>query len=410
MSKVLYLECKMGAAGDMLMAALSELVDQDEFIKEMNALGLEGITIEKEKTKKQGVSGTHMHVSINGVEEDEHNHHHDHEHDEEHNHEHHHHHDHHHTSLKNIEDIIGGLNTNEKVKSDAIAVYKELAKAESTVHDTTVEEIHFHEVGNKDAIADIVGVSLLMNKLDVDSIIVSPVAVGNGFVKCAHGTLPVPAPATALLLEGIPSYAGDIDGELCTPTGAALLKYFASSFSSMPVMKVNKIGYGLGKKDFAKANMIRAFIGETNENKEVIELVCSIDDQTGEEIGYAINELFAYGALEVYTQAAQMKKHRPGTVLTCMCKEEDKDRMLELMFKHLTTIGIREYTCRRYSLDRKIDTIKVEDEEVRIKRSTGYNTEREKIEYDDLERIAKVKNISIKEARELVEREINKKV
>lgn len=402
MTKVLYLECKMGAAGDMLMAALSELVDQETFISEMNKLGLDKVNLKCEKTKKQGITGSHMHVLIDGEEEGEHHHHHD---DHDHDHEHHHH-DHHHTSYKDIEDIIGNLNISDSVKKNSLEVYKLIAEAESKVHDTTVEEIHFHEVGNLDAIMDIVGVSLLIEKLNVDMIIASPVAVGNGFVKCAHGTLPVPAPATALILEGIPSYAGDIEGELCTPTGAALLKYYVTSFGNMPVMKIEKIGYGLGKKDFPKANMIRAFIGETNEDKEVVELVCSVDDQSAEEIGFAINELFASGALEVYTTPIQMKKSRPGTLVTCMCKAEDKENMLKVMFKNLSTIGIREYTCQRYSLDRELTTVQSSLGEVRIKKSSGYGTKKEKMEYDDLEKIAKENDLSIKEVKKIIEEEI----
>ena len=413
MTKVLYLECKMGAAGDMLMAALSELVDQETFVSEMNKLGLDKVNLKCEKTKKQGITGTYMHVLIDGEEEGDHHHHDHHDHDHEHTHHHHHdahdhehHHDHHHTSYKDIEDIIGSLNVSDNVKKNSLEVYKLIAEAESKVHDTTVEEIHFHEVGNLDAVMDIVGVSLLIEKLNVDMIIASPVAVGNGFVKCAHGTLPVPAPATALILEGIPSYAGDIEGELCTPTGAALLKHYVTSFENMPVMKTEKIGYGLGKKDFSKANMIRAFIGETNEDKEVVELVCSIDDQSAEEIGFAINELFTSGALEVYTTPIQMKKSRPGTLVTCMCKAEDKENMLKVMFKNLSTIGIREYTCQRYSLDREFTTVQSSLGEVRIKKSSGYGTKKEKMEYDDLEKIAKEKDLSIKEVKKIIEEEI----
>ena len=408
MTRILYLECKMGAAGDMIMAALSELVDQEAFVEEINNIGLEGVKVEYKKGKKQGITGTEMHVLINGEEEGD-IHHHEHEHHH-HDHEHNHHHEdeeyHHHTSIKNITDIINGLNISKTIKENALAVYHLLAQAESIVHDSDVQEIHFHEVGNLDAIMDIVGVAILIDKLNVDTIIASPIAMGNGFVKCAHGILPVPAPATALLLEGIPSYNSDIESELCTPTGAALLKHYVSSFTNMPIMKIEKIGYGLGKKDFSKANIIRAYLGETQVDEEIVELVCSIDDQSGEEIGFAINELFNHGALEVYTTPIQMKKNRPGTVITCMCKANDKDKMMELMFKHLSTIGIREYNCLRHSLERVIDTVDTKEGTVRIKRSSGYNTSKAKLEYDDLERIAREKNISIKEARKIIEKEL----
>lgn len=274
--KTLYLDCGMGAAGDMLTAALFELLDDSEkeaFLQELNNIGIEDVTFEAEKSVKCGIVGTHMKVMVGDVEEEthdhehyhdhEHEHHHDHEHDHHHDHDHEHHHAHHHSSMKDIEDIINALKVSDRVKADAIAVYKLIAEAESNAHGVEVSEIHFHEVGTKDAVADVTAVCMLIEKLGIERVEASNVHVGSGHVHCAHGVLPVPAPATAYILRDVPIYGGGIKGELCTPTGAALLKHFSKSFGDMPAMTVTGIGYGMGKKDFSAANCVRAMLGET---------------------------------------------------------------------------------------------------------------------------------------------------
>jgi len=277
--KTLYIECAMGAAGDMLAAALLELLpDRAAFLEKMNGLGIPGVTVSGEKGVKCGVSGTHFSVRVAGVEEDENLHSH--------------HHDHVHGSMEGIEEIVNRLPIPSMVKLDVLAVYNLIAEAESRVHGVSVQQIHFHEVGTMDAVADITAVCLLMREIRPDQVIVSPVSVGSGTVRCAHGILPVPAPATALLLEGMPIQAGNVQGELCTPTGAALLKYFADDFGSLPVMRVQKTGYGMGKKDFPQANCLRVMLGETSDQTDAIaELKCNIDDMTGEEIGFAMEQL-----------------------------------------------------------------------------------------------------------------------
>ena len=301
--KILYIDCGMGAAGDMLAAALLELhPDADEFIKRMNDFCLPGVSILKEKKVKCGITGTHISVMINGSEEDEviNGYHHHHHHDEK---------EHHHTKMHEIKHIVKELDIPENVKEDIFSVYGLIAEAESHVHGKPVEEVHFHEVGSMDAIADITAVCLLMNELDPDEVIVSPIHVGSGSVRCAHGVLPVPAPATAFILKDIPIYGGEIDGELCTPTGAALLRHFADKFDSMPVMIPKNIGYGAGKKDFERANVVRAIIDESGEKEDsVVELICNIDDMTAEEIGFAVNSILEAGAKDVYTIPIGMKK------------------------------------------------------------------------------------------------------
>ena len=253
--KTLYFDCSMGAAGDMLAAALLELFDDPRaVIDRLNAVGIPGVRYTAEPSVKCGVTGTRVRVTVDGGEEDEHLHEH------ERNHEHGHH--HHHSGIADIEHIVRGhLDLPDAVKKDVLEVFGLLAEAESHVHGVPVPEIHFHEVGTMDAVADIAAVCLMMRELAPDVVAASPVHVGSGQVKCAHGILPVPAPATARILRGVPIYGGAVEGELCTPTGAALLKYFVSRFGGMPLMRTDAVGYGMGQKDFPAANCVRAMLG-----------------------------------------------------------------------------------------------------------------------------------------------------
>ena len=414
--KTLYLECAMGAAGDMLTAALLELVeDRQAFIDKMNSLGLPGVTVAAEPAVKCGITGTHMKVTVNGKEEEsadeaehhhEHGHEHDHHHDHEHGHDHGHHHEHHHSSMADIQSLIDSLPVSGRVKADAKAVYGLIADAESQVHSRPVTEIHFHEVGTLDAVTDVVGVCLLMEMLSPEQVIASPVHTGSGHVHCAHGILPVPAPATALLLQGIPSYGGQVKGELCTPTGAALLKHFATRFGDRPAMVTRAIGYGMGKKDFEQANCVRAFLGETDGSLETVtKLECNLDDMTGEDIGFAMERLFAAGALDVYTQPIGMKKSRPGILLSVICRTEEADRMAETMMKHTTTLGIRRQDLTRYVLKRETETVSTTYGEIRVKHASGMGVERSMPEYEDLAAAAVSHNVPLSTVREALRKE-----
>ena len=395
--RTMYIDASMGAAGDMLTAALLDTMDQasrQAFVDRLNALGLPGIVYSLSKSEKCGITGSHMDVTFNGIEEgEEHHHHHEHEHGHEHG--------HHHSSMHDIEHIVcHHLNLPEKVKKDVMDVYNLIAQAESNVHGTTVDQIHFHEVGTMDAIADVTAVCMLFDVIDAKEVIVSPIHVGSGTVKCAHGVLPVPAPATAFILKGCPIYSQDIKGELCTPTGAALLKYFATSFGSMPVMTVSSIGYGMGKKDFERANCVRVMVGESEGSTDsILELECNVDDMTAEALGYAQEAILASGALDVFTTSVGMKKSRPGVLLSVLCRPEDKGRVVEAIFRHTSTIGIREKLCNRYVLSRGIRTVETKYGPVRIKESSGYGVERSKYEYDDLAAIARERGLSIEEVR-----------
>lgn len=428
--RILYLDCSMGAAGDMLTAALYELVeDKHAFMHKMQDLGLPGIEMKAVPSVKCGITGTHMQVFVHGKEEmsedvdvtlvkredhhsQEENHHDHHHHNYE---EHGHHHHHHGTGMHEIKHILSHLSVSEKVRNDVIAVYEQIANAECEVHGKSMEEIHFHEVGTMDAVTDVTAVCLLMEELQIDKVIASPIHVGSGQVKCAHGILPVPAPATAKILKDIPIYGGTIKGELCTPTGAALLKHFVTEFGPMPMMKMEQIGHGMGNKDFEAANCVTAYLGETsdikmnkgqddynrvNSNKDCIsELSCNIDDMTAEEIGFSMEELLKSGALDVFTTPIGMKKGRPATMLTCLCKSNQEEEMSILMLKCTNTIGVRVTKKERYVLDRQTISVETSFGTVRKKISKGYGITKEKWEYEDLAAIARKENLTLSEVK-----------
>ena len=389
--RTLYLDCGMGAAGDMLTAALLELLpDPDGFLAELNNLGIPGVVTTRQSAVKCGIAGTHVTVTVDGAEEGD---------------DHHGHHHHHHSHPADIEALVREqLHLPEQVRADVLAVFGLLAEAESHVHGVPVTDIHFHEVGTMDALADITAVCMLMRRIAPDRVAASPVHTGYGTVHCAHGILPVPAPATAWLLQGIPACGGEIEGELCTPTGAALLKYFVNDFGPMPVMKTRAIGYGMGKKDFPAANCIRAMLGEDDTPSDTVtELSCNVDDMTAEAVAFAVEKLLAGGARDVYTVPVGMKKGRPGTLIRVLCRREDTEAIVRLIFRHTTTIGIRAASLGRYVLERRIETVDTPYGPVRRKVSAGYGVERVKYEYDDLSRLADRQGISLEKARELAE-------
>ena len=383
--KTLYLQCQMGAAGDMLLAALLELLpDPAAFLETLNSLGLPGVRYAAEQTVRCGITGTHVTVTVHGQEEDEHLH------DDHH---------HAHTTLADIYRCIDHLSLPQAVRDNARAVYDRIARAESRVHGQPVETVHFHEVGAWDAVADVVGVCLVMDRLAPDQVLASPVHVGSGFVRCAHGLLPVPAPATALLLEGVPIYGGAVEGELCTPTGAALLTQFVSAFGDMPVMQVERTGYGMGTKKFDRANCIRAFWGNSRSlEEEIIQLSCNLDDMTGEDLGFAQALLLEAGALDVYTTAIGMKKSRPAVLLTCLCRPEEATHFADLMLRHTTTLGVRQTVCQRYTLPRTTTTVQTPYGPIRVKQAGG----KTKAEYDDLVRAAKISGKTLAELRRIL--------
>lgn len=382
----LYLDCAMGAAGDMLAAALADLLDDEAgFLKELNGMNIPGVSAELLPLSRRGIMGKSLHITVGGVAENEHS--------------------HHGQCMHDIESIVSSLNTTEDIKKNVLEIYDIIATAESRVHGVDVREVHFHEVGMLDAVADIAAVCLAMKKLSPDRVVASPVHVGSGQVKCAHGILPVLAPATAEILKGVPIYGGEIRGELCTPTGAALLKYFVSEFGNLPPLSVNDIGYGMGKREFDAVNCIRAIFGETNEDDDTVELRANIDDMTGEELSYVAEILRKESALDVWTENIGMKKSRPGVMLCVLCRACDSEKMSRIIFRHTTTIGVREIKCTRRTLTRHIEEVKTSLGTVRKKVSQGFGVTREKYEFSDLSRIAHENDMSISDVRKKLSEE-----
>ena len=440
----LYLECSMGASGDMLMAALYELLpDGEVFNEKMKRLGLTSVTLEYSKMTKCGITGTHITVKVGQTEEksedvytleptkpeenttasDESEPRSKYRHsqsqskgasagEDSHNGEYHmentqkkqtgsHPHPHYnsgfsgrHYGYDEILNLIRNLDLPDNVLEDALGVYIMLGKAEAAVHCVPLNKIHFHEIGSLDAVTDIVGCCLLINMLGVTDITVSAVHVGSGFVRCEHGVLPVPAPATAEILKGIPIYSGQIMGELCTPTGAALLKHFATRFGEMPPMTVTKIGYGMGTKEYEAANCLRAFLSEDPASEDVnrdmvCEISCNLDDMTPEAVGATFEVLLENGALDVYITPIIMKKNRPAVKLSCLCVEDMREKLARLIIEHTSTLGVRITMHRRNVLSRTIETVTTKYGDIRIKFALGFGVMKHKPEYDDVLAAAK---------------------
>ena len=309
--------------------------------------------------------------------------------------------------MADIEHLLSHLPLSERVRAHALAVYRLIAQAESHAHGQPLSQIHFHEVGSMDAVADVVGVCMLMERIGAQRILASAVHVGSGQVRCAHGVLPVPAPATAHILQGVPTYGGEIAGELCTPTGAALLRHFAQGFGPMPALCASAIGYGMGTKDFAAANCVRAFLGddgagEGGPNGEIALLCCNLDDMPGEDLGFAQQALLSEGALDVYTLPIGMKKSRPAVLLCCICEPSAADRLAAAILRHTSTFGVRKTLCQRYMLSRSFEQVSTPHGDVRIKTGQGYGVSKSKPEYEDIARIAREQGISLAEARALL--------
>lgn len=386
----------MGAAGDMLMGALYELLedgDKARFLDAMNYLGLPGVAVEAVPGSACGIAGTHMRVTVDGAEEHEpvhahnHGHHHGHTHGTEGH--------HHHAGPGHIARLIDGLPLPEAVRIHAKEVYNAIAQAEARAHGRPVEEVHFHEVGTLDAVADVAGVCYALHLLAPARIVASPIHVGSGTVRCAHGVMPVPAPATAALLTGLPVYGGAIQGELCTPTGAALLAHFSTAFGPMPMMAVEKVGYGMGTKEFEQANCVRAFLGACGAagRGEMTELVCTIDDMTPEALAFAAARLLEEGALDVYTTPGTMKKGRPGYVLTALCSGEREEALAREMLRHTTTNGLRVRRCGKYFLTPGTAQADTPWGPVRLKTAQGFGVTHVKPEFEDAAALARANQL-----------------
>lgn len=349
--RIAYFDCFSGASGDMILAAcLDAGLEVDALRADLAGLNLAGYTIEANKVRKQGFAATQVDVRVDPAAPKSHRH------------------------LRHVREIIEAAALPAGVGARAVAIFERLAMAEAAVHGTTIEKVHFHEVGAIDAIVDIVGASIALHRLGVERVECSPIPTGSGTVQCEHGTMPVPAPATAELLKGAPIAACEETGELTTPTGAAILTTLAERFGPMPAMRIGGIGIGAGRREGeTRANILRLMIGEaidgggSEEQDEVLVLEANLDDVPGEVIGHAYDRLFAAGALDVFTTPITMKKNRPATLLTVLASPAARDAIEQVLFAETTTFGVRAYAATRRKLARAVETVQTAAGAIRIK-------------------------------------------
>ena len=407
--KTLYFDCSSGISGNMVLGALTEIIGDEQYlIEELKKLNTDGYKIEISKKVKNGITGTYVDVIVDGKDEYGHEHHIN-EHHHEHEHEHHHHHEH--RNLNDINKIISESTLDEKTKELAKRIFTRVAKAESKVHDKPLEEVHFHEVGAIDSIVDIVGTAILINKINPDKIISSIVNDGYGFIECAHGKMSVPVPATSEIFanRGVKFRQIDIDTELVTPTGAAIIAELAEEFTTLPAMETKKIGWGAGYKDLDIPNILKVYYGEMQEkNENFVVMETNIDDCSGEVLGYTSEILFQNGALDVFFTPIFMKKNRPAYRLTVACKKEDMFRLQNIIFRETTTIGIRYRFEARTELGREIVEIDTKYGKLKAKKVVNNGEEYIYPEYESMKKLAKESNIPIKELYKIDELKIEK--
>ena len=375
--KICYLDCFSGVSGDMLLGALADAgADADELREGIGRLGLEGLELHFEKCKRSGIGGTNFTVQVE--------------------------HDHHHRSLSRIEEIIAGSELSERVKERSIRIFRRLGEVEAAIHQIPIEKVHFHEVGALDSITDIVGSCIAFDLLGVEKVYCSPLNLGSGTVEAAHGVMPVPAPATAALVQGIPTYSEGPAAELTTPTGAAIVTALADEFGTMPAMRIGSVGYGAGDREFKKRpNLLRAVIGEQSQAREATQIFvieANVDDMNPQVAGYVRERLLDTGALDATLVPVYMKKDRPGFMISVLAKPEDREKLSELLFTETTTLGIRMYPVERRVLERRLDPVETIYGEVRIKVASKNGTVRNFApEYEDCRRIALEKGVPFKE-------------
>ena len=417
--KVLYYDCFCGISGDMHIAAMLDLgVPQEYLLKEISKLKIDSeYEIKIQKTIKKGITGTRVDVILkNGhTSNDDHQHnHHSHTNIDEHSHTHHHHEDnehnmeHHHRGLKEIEEIINSSNLSDNVKKLSIKTFMKVAEAEAKVHGKDLYEVHFHEVGAVDSIIDIVASAITLDYLKVDKIVASSIQLGGGFVKCAHGIIPVPAPATVEILKGIPVKTGVVEFETTTPTGAAILAANVQEYTDKIEFQIDKIAYGLGHRELEIPNVLRVYLGtiqESEKKEEQYIIETNIDDMNPEFYEYIEEKLFSNGALDVYKTAIIMKKGRPAIKLSVLVSADKEEEILKIIFKETTSIGVRKYKVEKIMLDRDFSKKKTVYGEVTLKNSY-YKGEliKSKPEYEECKIIAKENSIPLKQVYEEIYR------
>jgi uncharacterized protein (TIGR00299 family) protein len=395
--RILYFDCFAGAAGDMILGAMLDAgLPFEALERALGSLAVEGWDVSADRVLKTGLTATKFRVH-----ERVHTHSHEHAHSHAHVHSHPHPHHHHH-SLKDIERAIGRSALSESARARASGMFRRLAEVEASIHGMPVDQVHLHEVGAIDSIIDIVGAAFGIEWFNADRIVASPLNVGGGMIKSAHGVFPVPAPATLRLLKDAPVYSTGIQTELLTPTGALILSEYASGFGPMPQMRVDRVGYGAGERDLAETpNVVRLVVGEAAGDAPVTRVVsieCEIDDMNPQIFGALMDRLYAAGALEVFYAPVQMKKNRPGTLMTIVATPELRPALIELVFRETTTIGVRYQEMARECLDREMVTVATSFGPVRFKVARrGQMLMNAQPEFDDLTRLAAEHHVPVKE-------------
>ena len=393
--KVLYFDCSSGISGNMTLGALLEIVGDDNYLlDEIKKLNIDGYKIEISKKVKNGITGTHVDVILEHQHEEHH-----------HGHEHHH---HEHRNLNDVYSVIDNSSIDEKSKELSKRIFLRVAKAESKVHNKPLEEVHFHEVGAIDSIIDIVGTAILINKINPDKIISSIVNDGHGFIECAHGTMSVPVPATSEIFanSNVKFRQIDIDTELVTPTGAAIIAELAEEFTTLPTMKTEKIGWGAGSKDLKIPNVLKVYYGDKDvqeQNEKIAVMETNIDDCSGEILGYTQEKLFQNGALDVFYTPIFMKKNRPACRLTVACKKEDMFKLQNIIFRETTTIGIRYRFESRTELGREFVEIDTKYGKIKAKKVINDGETYVYPEYSSMKELAQKNNIPLKQLYKLEE-------
>lgn len=399
--EILYLDCSSGISGNMTLGALLEIVGNEDYLpNELKKLNIDGYKIEISKKIKNGITGTYVDVIL----ENEHNHNHEHEHGHEHIHAHETHHEH--RNLNDVNTIIDNSGIDEKSKELAKRIFLRVAKAESKVHNKPIEEVHFHEVGAIDSIIDIVGTAILINKINPDKIVSSIVNDGYGFIECAHGKMSVPVPATSEIFanSNVKFRQIDIDTELVTPTGAAIIAELAEEFTTLPAMVTQKIGWGAGSKDLKIPNVLKVYYGKIEKvNEDFIVMETNIDDTSGEIFGYVSEKLFKNGALDVFFTPIFMKKNRPAYRLTVACRSEDLYKLQKIIFRETTTIGIRYRYEHRTELEREELEIDTKYDKLKVKKVKNNGETYIYPEYESMKKIAEENDIPLKELYKLNE-------
>ena len=395
--KTLYFDCSSGISGNMTLGALLEIVGDDNYLlNELKKLNIDGYSIEISKKVKNGITGKYVDVIL---EDDDHHHDHEHHYDHEHHH-------HEHRNLNDVNEIIDKSSIDDKSKDLAKRIFLRVAKAESKVHNKSLEAVHFHEVGAIDSIVDIVGTAILINKINPDKILSSIVNDGYGFIECAHGTMAVPVPATSEIFaaSNVKFKQIDVDTELVTPTGAAIIAELAEEFTTLPAMVTEKIGWGAGFKDLKIPNVLKVYYGETEkQNESIVVMETNVDDCSGEVLAYTSEKLFENGALDVFYTPIFMKKGRPAYRLSVACRKENMFVLQNIMFKETTTIGIRYRFENRTELGRENIEIDTKYGKIKAKKVTNNGETYVYPEYESLKEIAQKNDIPLKELYKLEE-------